>query len=537
MRSRPRPRRSRPPARRQQALSVGPIRVRMGVHTGRPHVGQGGLRRRGRPPGGADRRRRPRRPGARLAGDALRSSTEELRGPRRAPAEGLLGAGVDLPARGGALSAAEDDLEHESARPASSFVGREREVADVVRAACGTVRGSSRSPAPAARARRGWRSRSAAELVPEFRDGVFWVGAAAVRDPALVAETHRPDVGRQGRPGRAHRRARAAPAPRQLRAGGRRRAGARRRCSQRCPNLRLLVTSRELLRVRGGGRVSRAAAGGGRGGRALLRPRPARARATTIAELCRRLDNLPSRSSSPQRARASSPPRQILERLAERLDSSRADAMPRRVSRRCAPRSNGATICSRPTSSGLFARLSVFAGGCTSEAAETVCGADAGHACSRSSTRASSATRTSASGCSRRSASSRSSDSRRQATPRTCGSGTATIPRARRAREAGARGLELVDLVRPARKRSTTTSAQSSARRSSADTPTSPFGSRAPSSISGLRAATGARAAAGSSPLSRRARRAIHSSAPGVRQRRPARRLAGRPRPRERHRG
>ena len=50
--------------------------------------------------------------------------------------------------------------------------------------------------------------------------------------------------------------------------------------------------------------------------------------------------------------------------------------MPRRGSGRCVPRSNGATTCSRPTSSGLFARLSVFAGGCTLEAAATVCGAD-----------------------------------------------------------------------------------------------------------------------------------------------------------------
>ena len=135
-------------------------------------------------------------------------------------------------------------------RPASSFVGREREVADVVELLQDGARLVTLS-GPGGSGKTRLAIESAAELVPEFRNGVFWIGLAALRDPALVAETVGADVGGQGRPGRAHRRARAAPAAGQLRAGGGGRARSSASLLESCPNLRLLVTSRELLRVRG----------------------------------------------------------------------------------------------------------------------------------------------------------------------------------------------------------------------------------------------------------------------------------------------
>ncbi len=46
------------------------------------------------------------------------------------------------------------------------------------------------------------------------------------------------------------------------------------------------------------------------------------------------------------------------------------------ASRRCERRSSGATTCSHEEEQQLFARLSVFAGGCTLEAAEEVADAD-----------------------------------------------------------------------------------------------------------------------------------------------------------------
>ena len=191
-----------------------------------------------------------------------------------------------------------------------------------------------------------------------------------------------------------------------------------------CPNLRLLVTSRELLRVRGEVEYPVAPLAELEAvelfcARSRLEP------TDDIAELCRRLDNLPLAVELAAARTSVLTPGQILERLAERLDLLKGgrDAEARQRTLRATIEWSHDLLSA--DEQGLFARLSVFAGGCTLEAAETVCGADARHACSHSSTRASSATRRSASGCSRRSASSRSSDSRRPAAPMFCGSGTA----------------------------------------------------------------------------------------------------------------
>ena len=95
---------------------------------------------------------------------------------------------MDLPAGRGALSAAEDDLEHESAaagvvvrRPRAGGSGRGRAAAGW-RAAGDAVR-PGRFGEDAAGDRVGGRSG------PEFRNGVFWIGLAALGDPTLVAET------------------------------------------------------------------------------------------------------------------------------------------------------------------------------------------------------------------------------------------------------------------------------------------------------------------------------------------------------------
>src|SRR5580765_7091086 len=91
---------------------------------------------------------------------------------------------------------------------------------------------------------------SAAELLPEFRNGVFWIGLAALRDPALVAETVAQTL--SAKDGLAvhigerellllldnfEQVVEAAPELGLL--------------LESCPNLRLLVTSRELLRISG----------------------------------------------------------------------------------------------------------------------------------------------------------------------------------------------------------------------------------------------------------------------------------------------
>jgi predicted ATPase len=140
---------------------------------------------------------------------------------------------------------------------------------------------------------------------------------------------------------------------------------------QACPNLRLLVTSRELMRVDG----------------EVVYPVPAlaepdavelfcaRARVEPddeVAELCDRLDNLPLALELAAARVSVLAPAQILERISQRLDLFRAgrDADPRQQTLR-------ATIAwsydlLSPDEQRLFARLAVFRGGCTLEAAEEV---------------------------------------------------------------------------------------------------------------------------------------------------------------------
>jgi hypothetical protein len=73
-------------------------------------------------------------------------------------------------------------------RPASSFVGREHELAEVLaRIERGARLVTLTGPGGSGKTRLALEA--AASLVPEFKAGVFWVGLAALRDPALVTET------------------------------------------------------------------------------------------------------------------------------------------------------------------------------------------------------------------------------------------------------------------------------------------------------------------------------------------------------------
>jgi predicted ATPase/class 3 adenylate cyclase len=258
-------------------------------------------------------------------------------------------------------------------RPASSFVGREREREELL----GLLRNGSRLltlSGPGGSGKTRLALEVASELVPDFKAGVFWVGLAPLRDPALVIETIAQTLGaKDGLADHVSERellllldnfeqvVEAAPELSRL--------------LEACPNLRFLVTSRELLRIAG----------------EVEYPVPPLAESeavelfcersrfepdATLAELCRRLDHLPlAVELSAARARVLTPS-QILDRLGQRLDllEGGRDADPRQRTLRATIGWSHDLLTDDEKQ--LFAQLAVFADGCTLAAAEDVCDAD-----------------------------------------------------------------------------------------------------------------------------------------------------------------
>jgi predicted ATPase len=257
--------------------------------------------------------------------------------------------------------------------PASSFVGRDDELLEVLsRVEEGARLVTLTGPGGTGKTRLA--IEAAATLVPEYKAGVFWVGLATLRDPALVTETIAQTLG--AKDGLAEHIGErellllldnleqvidAAPELSSL--------------LESCPNLSMLVTSRELLRVRG--EVEYAVP-------PLAEPeavslfceRSQLETDETIAELCRRLDSMPLAVELAAARTSVLTPSQILERLSQRLDLLKGgrDAEARQQTLRSAIEWSYELLSSEEQQ--LFARLSVFAGGCTLEAAEEVAEAD-----------------------------------------------------------------------------------------------------------------------------------------------------------------
>jgi predicted ATPase len=258
-------------------------------------------------------------------------------------------------------------------RPASSFVGRTSELADVL----SLVEDGSRLvtlTGPGGSGKTRLALEAAATLVPSYKAGVFWIGLASLRDPSLVTATIAQTIGSKN--GVAEHIAKremlllldnleqvieAAPELAALLPG--------------CPNLTLLVTSRALLRVQGEVEyvvpplatpeaVSLFCA------RSRLEP------SEEITELCARLDDLPlALELAAARTKALSP-RQLLERLDEWLNLLRggSDADPRQQTLRATIEWSYDLLSDEEQR--LFRALSVFSGGCTLEAARDVADAD-----------------------------------------------------------------------------------------------------------------------------------------------------------------
>ena len=354
------------------ALAAGPIRVRMGLHTGAPHVTAEGYV-------GHDVHKAARIAAAGHGGQVLLSKdTRDLVegdfsdlgehrlkdfaepvsifqvGPEEFPPLKTI-SNTNLP------------------RPASSFVGREREIDELTTLLSDDARLVTLT-GPGGSGKTRLAIEAAAELVPEFKAGVFWVGLASLRNAALVPETIGRTLGATN--GLAEHIGErellllldnleqvAASAP-QLAL-----------LVESCPNLRLLVTSRELLRVRGEREypvpplVEREAV-------ELFCARARLEPGESVRALCRALDDLPLALELAAARASVLSPEQILERLSKRLDLFKGgrDADPRQQTLRATVEWSYELLATEERR--LFARLAAFAGGCTVEAAEEVAHAD-----------------------------------------------------------------------------------------------------------------------------------------------------------------
>jgi predicted ATPase/class 3 adenylate cyclase len=367
-------------AEAQRALRGTPVKVRMGLHTGEPLVAEEGYV-------GIDVHRAARVMAAAHGGQILVSQ----------PTRDLLGNQFELrdlgqhrlkdlesPERlyqlgGDAFPPVKSLYRATLPIPATPFFGRERELAEVVALLQRDDVRLLTLIGPGGTGKTRLAIEAAAAVSERYPDGVFWVGLAPLRDAALVVPAMTQAIGATDDLTEyiADRRllllldnfehvAHAAPEISDL-------IGS-------CPALEVLATSRGVLQLgaehayavptlaTGDARKlfqARANATGGAGDDPLV-----------VDELCARLDHLPlAIELAAARTRLLSPA-ELLDRLGQHLDLLKGvrDAEPRQQTLR-------ATISwSFDLLTGsekvLFARLAVFAGGCTLDAAEAVCDAD-----------------------------------------------------------------------------------------------------------------------------------------------------------------
>jgi predicted ATPase/class 3 adenylate cyclase/Tfp pilus assembly protein PilF len=363
----------------QVALAGGPVRVRMGLHTGEPLRADEGYV-------GFDVHRAARIAAAGHGGQVLLSqATADL-------------AGVDVRDLGlhrlKDLSAPErlfqlgtEDFPplktlHETNLPvpATPFLGREQEIDQIA--------GLLRRPAvrlvtltgPGGSGKTRLSLQAAGTAADDYDRGVWWVPLASLVDPALVETAAAQALGSKDTLSATIGDKRLLLVLDNFEHLLEAAAGVAETIGS-CPHLTVLVTSREPLHVDGEWEVAVDP----------LRERDAvelfvqRASAVSsdfaangeVAEICRRLDCLPlAIELAAARVKAVSPS-VLLERLEQRLPLLAGDS-------RSAPerqRTLRATIAwshdlLTPAEQDLFARLAVFAGGCPLEAAEQICGAD-----------------------------------------------------------------------------------------------------------------------------------------------------------------
>ncbi len=359
-------------------LAPGPIRVRVGLHTGTPLLTEEGYV-------GGDVNRAARIAAAGHGGQVLvSSSTAQLSELELSDLGDHRLKDLSAPERiyqlgEGEFPALKSLYRTNLPVPATPFLGREDELAEVLSLLSSEDTRLLTLTGPGGTGKTRLALQAAAEASEAFPDGVWWVPLAPLRDPALVLETAAQVVGSKN--GLAEHISDKSMLClfdnfEQVVDAGAELAG----LLASCPNLELLVTSRERLRVRGE-QTYPVPPLAESDGVALFSARaravdPAFASDEAVDELCLRLDELPLALELAAARTALFSPRQLLERLSERLDllKGERDADPRQQTLRATIEWSHDLLSEEEQA--LFARLSVFAGGCTYEAAERVADAD-----------------------------------------------------------------------------------------------------------------------------------------------------------------